>query len=131
MQLGLYGKYQTKTKENSVMPESIQGLREILNQDVQLPFMIGMVARVKTFVIDKPMIALISLLVLGSSSTGVFIYQLSEARATITIMVNHVENLTRDNNRLILEVSYMRRDLDKIATSLDKHLIGHPVTLVK
>jgi hypothetical protein len=113
------------------MPDSIHALREMLNQDVQLPFMLGMVTKVKTFVIDKPMIALITLLVVGSSSTGVFIYQLSEARATITTMGLLVEQLTRDNNRLILEVSYMRRDLDKIATSLDKHLIGHPVTIAK
>ena len=113
------------------MPDSIQALRDMLSQDVQLPFMIGMVARVKTFVIDKPMIALISLLIVGSSSTGVFIYQLSEARNAIATMGSHVEQLTRDNNRLILEVAYMRRDLDKITTSLDKHLIGHPVAITE
>ena len=113
------------------MPDSIQGLRDMLTQEVQLPFMIGMVARVRTFVIDKPMIALISLLVLGSSSTGVFIYQLSEARVAITAMGLHIEQLTIDNNRLMMEMSYVRRDLDKISTSLGKHLEGHPVRIIK
>ena len=113
------------------MPDNIQALRDMLNQDVQMPFMIGMVARARTFIIDKPMIALISLLIVGSSSTGVFIYQLNEARSTITIMVNHVENLTRANDKLMLEVAYVRRDLDKISISLGKHLEGHQSMIIK
>ena len=112
------------------MPD-IHGLKEILNQDVQLPFMIGMVTRVRTFVIDKPMIALISLLIIGSSSTGVFIYQLSEARSTISSIMEQNAQLVRDNTKLIMEVSYLRRDIDHMTTKLEKHLIGHPVRIIK
>ena len=113
------------------MPDSIHALREMLNQDVQLPFMVGMVTKVRTFVIDKPMIALISLLVIGSSSTGVFIYQLSEARATISSIMEQNTQIVRDNTKLILEVSYLRRDIDHMTTRLEKHLIGHQVRITK
>jgi hypothetical protein len=113
------------------MPDNLQHLKEILSSDVQAPFMFGMVTKVKTFVIDNPMIALISLLVIGSSSTGVFIYQLSEARGAITVLMAHNTQLIKDNTKLIAEVSYLRRDVDKLTIIMERHLDGHPVRIVR
>ena len=106
------------------MPDNIQALRDMLNQDVQMPFMIGMVARAKTFIIDKPMITLIVLLFTTSVTGGVAMYRLGEAEKTISRLVEKVEMLTLSNNSLVTKVEYL-------TSSFDRHQIGHPVTIVK
>lgn len=111
------------------MPEN---LKNLLNQDMgQVPLMLGMVVRAKNFVVDKPMITFIGMLMLASSSTGVAIYKLNVAEKTIVQFGKQIEQLTRDNTKLILEISYMRRDMDKITTNLGRHLEGHFSKIVK
>jgi hypothetical protein len=105
------------------MPD-IHGLKEMLNQDVQLPFMLGMVARARTLVIDKPIITLMVLLLTTSITGGVAMYRLGEAEKTISRLIDKVEILTLSNNSLVAKVEYL-------TDSFDRHLTGHPVAIVK
>lgn len=100
------------------MPEKL-----LLNQDIHIPFMIGMVAQARAFVIDKAMIALIILLATASSTGGVAIYKLTMAEAAISKLADKVDILTLSNNTLVSEVKYLRNEFDK-------HLLGHPVRIV-
>ena len=106
------------------MPDNIHGLGEMLNQEVQLPFMVGMVARARTFIIDKPMITLIVLLFTTSVTGGVAMYRLGEAEKTISRLVEKVEVLTLSNNSLVTKVEYL-------TSNFGKHQTGHPVAIVK
>lgn len=101
------------------MPE-----KQLLNQSIDIPFMIGMVAQARAFVVDKAMITLIILLVTASSSFGVAIYKLTLAENAISKLVDKVDILTLSNNSLVAEVKYLRKEFDK-------HLIGHPVKIAR
>ena len=101
------------------MPENI---KNILSSDIDVPFMIGMVAQARAFVIDKAMITLIILLATASSTGGVAIYKLSMAEAAISKLAEKVDILTLSNNTLVAEVKYLRNEFDK-------HLLGHPVRI--
>jgi len=98
-------------------------MKNLLNHGADIPFMFGMVAQAKAFVIDKAMITLIVLLATASSTGGVAIYKLSEAESAISNLVGKVEVLTLSNNSLVTEVKYLRHEFDK-------HLAGHHVSLI-
>ncbi|MCK5602700.1 hypothetical protein KAR91_12540 [Candidatus Pacearchaeota archaeon] len=99
------------------MPEKL-----LLSQDLDVPFIIGMVAQARAFVIDKAMITLIILLATASSTGGVAIYKLSMAEKAISTLADKVDTLTLSNNSLVAEVKYLRSEFDK-------HLLGHPVRI--
>lgn len=97
-------------------------MKNLLSQDMNIPFMIGMVAQARAFVIDKAMITLIVLLATASSTGGVAIYKLSMAENAISKLADKVDILTLSNNSLVAEVKYLRKEFDK-------HLLGHPVRI--
>ena len=108
------------------MPDNFKHL-----QDIDIPFMVGMVARARAFVIDKAMMTLIVLLVTTSSSLGVAIYKLNEAEKAITTQSLHIQKLILALNTVQNDVDHMRGDLDRLTNSMAKHLDGHPIRIAR
>lgn len=117
------------------MPEN---LKNLFSSDIDIPFVIGMVARARAFVIDKAMITLILLLVTSSSSLGVAIYKLSEAEKAIYAQGQdiakqsaHIQELILALNSVKSDVIHMKDDMDKLTEGINTHMIGHPIRVTR
>jgi len=60
------------------MPEKL-----LLNQDIHVPLMIGMVAQARAFIIDKAMLSLIIVFFGAATASGALMYQINEQGKTI------------------------------------------------
>lgn len=110
------------------MPENIKNL---LSSDIDVPFMIGMVAQVKTFIVDRAMIMLIGTLMAAASSSSVLSYIVYQTQSDMTILRKEVAALTLAQNTLTSKVSHIGSNVEKITASWDKHLLGHPIRIVR
>lgn len=110
------------------MPEKL-----LLNQEMHVPFMLGMVAQARTFIIDKPMITLIGFLITSSAAGGVAVYQFSEAKDAIAAQSVRMEaqaiKYSEKIEKLILAVNTLQSDVGHMRGDMERHLTGHPVKL--
>ena len=124
-------------QKSSLKGDSVDNLKFLLNQDIDVPFMVGMVAQARAFIIDRAMLSLIVVFLGAGSISGVMVYrvdQFAEAQvkndARMVKMMEKINQMALSQNTMGGDVSYMRDDLDKLASSMEKHLDGHPVRLI-
>ncbi|MCK5643334.1 MAG: hypothetical protein KAJ19_21170 [Gammaproteobacteria bacterium] len=94
------------------MPDNI---KELLNTDINAPFMIGMVAQAKAFIIDRAMLSLIIVFFTSALACGGLMYQIKQQGADIKMLVaNQKEMMSVINEqnvvigKLSVEVSNLK-----------------------
>ena len=108
------------------MPDN---LNNILNQDLNAPFMVGMVAQAKAFIIDRAMIMLISALMAAAGSSSVLSYVVYQTKDDMAILRKEVAALTLTHNTVSNNVGHVMTSVAKLTASWEKHLDGHPVRI--
>lgn len=117
------------------MPDNIKYL---LNQDLDIPFIVGMVAQAKTFIIDKAMMSLICSFLGAGIICGGLLHQVSQLNKTqevlqsqMSTLVDNMNKMTLSQNIIANDVRYVRRDIDQISVDFANHFEKHMVRIVK
>lgn len=110
------------------MPES---LKNLFNQDLDVPFMFGLAAQAKAFIIDRAIITLIVALMAAASSSGVLIYIVHKTQDDVGMLLKRMDELALSQNTIKSDMSYVRRDIDAIAIGFEKHLDGHQAMIIR
>lgn len=84
------------------MPEKL-----LLNQDMNVPFMIGMVAQAKAFIIDKAMLSLIIVFFGAATASGALMYQISEQGNIIERMMTKQDKMLDIINAQNVEIGQL------------------------
>ncbi len=95
------------------MPEKF-----LLNQDMHIPFMIGMVARTKDFIVDKGMVMLITSLITFSAAGGVAIHKLNQADKNIAILLSKQEDMFKIINEQNVKIAKMSVEITHLKNSM-------------
>ncbi len=108
------------------MPENLKHI-----QDIDVPFIVGIAAQAKAFIIDRAMLMLIGTLMAVAGSSSVLSYIVYQNQNDLTMLRQEVAALTLSQNTITSNVNNIRRDVSKFTASWDKHLLGHPIRIVK
>lgn len=108
------------------MPDNFKHL-----QDIDVPFIVGMVAQAKAFIIDRAMLMLIGTLMAAAGSSSVLSYIVYQNQNDLTMLRREVAALTLSQNTITSNVNNIRRDVSKFTASWDEHLLGHPIRIGK
>ena len=109
----------------------LDNLKELLNIDSNVPFILGMTTQIKTFVIDKAMFMLIGSLMMAAGSSSVLSYVVYESHDNIATLRKDVSELILSQNTLTTNMNIVIKDISNFSVSWEKHLIGHPLKITK
>jgi hypothetical protein len=117
------------------MPEN---LKNILESEVNMPFILGMVAQAKGFIIDRPMIVLIGSFIGAGIICGGLLHEVKQLSTNQAIMQKQMQQMIKDMTALALsqntmssDVKYMKADVVALTEGFSSHMLGHPIRITK
>ena len=89
-------------------------------QDLDIPFMVGMVARTKTFIIDRAMVMLIMAFLGAGITSGGLVYQINEqGKAMEKVLINQ-DNMKKTINEQNVKIARMSVEIVNLKDSMHR-----------
>lgn len=110
------------------MPDN---LKHLLNQDIDVPFIVAMVAQAKAFVIDKAMLSLIITFMGAGVICGTLLYQVKLLTENQTELIATINEMALSQNTMSINIQHMKEDISDLTNGVAKHLIGHPIRITR
>lgn len=99
------------------MPDNI---KHLLGLDMDIPFVVGMVAQAKAFIIDRAMLSLIIVFLGAGITSGGMLYQINEQSKTMEKMLVKQDKMAQTINEQNVKIASMSVEIINLKDSIHR-----------